>query len=1234
MRLPPSDRDHVFERFFKLTPAMLCIADFKGRFWEVNRAFEETLGYSGDELTSQPFLNFIHPDDIAATQHVMQRIVEHQEPIAGFENRYLCKDKTWKTIAWETVAFREQGIIYAIARDVTQIRAVEQALRSSQQNLAITLKSIGEGVIVIDQARKITLINPIASQLTGWTPAEAEGQRLEEILILASDEQNPVFSLDHLFLRAGVTRLVARDQSECIVAHSCTPLQAEDGQGVGHVIIVRDITSEVASREDLQRQTSRSLRYQQALLRLRDFDTRDLTSLFALATEQCAISLDIERASIWIFRDNHSYLECVDLYCASTHAHSAGHKLYQRDYPVYFDAIRNLIPIIAHDAYSHAITSVFRETYLKVLGIRSMIDLPIRAGGELIGVMCCEHVGAPREWVAGEVKFVTSLAASIMLAIEQNQRIKVEWKLRDLNATLEKRIEDRTAELTAKEARFRALFHSQFQFIGLLTPAGTLLEANEAFLQIAGISADSVLGLHFWDTPWWNKSPEDQQRLKEAIAQAAAGQFIRYEVDLQGENGRIVSVDFSIKPVLNEEGVVTLLIPEGRDITEKKMAEKALRDGENRFRLMLEQVEDYAIFLLDPEGRVANWNRGAEKAKGFAASEVIGHHFSLFYTPEDTAAGRPDFLLSVARQKGYVQDEGWRMRRDGSRFWAGVTITALHDETNTLTGFTKVTHDLSERRRTEIALRESEEQFRSAMEYSAVGMALVSPSGALLKVNKALCDFVGYSEEELLKTDFQSITFPEDLQADLDLVLATLRGERATFQMEKRYVRKDGDVVWALLTVALVRDAHGLPKYFISQIQDITRRKKADEVLRNALLHEKELVRRAKAGEKAKSDFLAVMSHEIRTPLNGILGFADLLAQSSDLDSEKLDHARTIVESGESLLRILDDILDFSRLEVGRMKIEKRPFSPHKLVHDIGTLLYPLARKKELEIRYDIDPTLNAIRSGDGTRVRQILLNLGGNAVKFTEKGSVTFSARVTPDDPDWVEFSVTDTGPGIPPVLRESIFEPFIQGDLSASRKHTGSGLGLAISRRLARLMGGSLSVQSQNGMGSRFSLFLPLGNPGRFPAITSERSFKMSFQDQDLASLHPLRILVAEDDRTSLKLIQRILSLFGYEAASATNGEEAVEIYRKEAPDLILMDLQMPAMDGIAATRRIRALEATEERAKCFISALTANIVPEDKKGCFDSGMNSYLNKPIKKDQLVEIIIEASAHKKTVRS
>lgn len=1228
-----SDKESVFERFFQLTPAMLCIADFSGRFLEVNQAFERVLGRTKEELTSEPFYTFIHPDDRAMTAQVMERII-NQESISDFENRYLCRDGTWKTISWHTVSFQDNARIYAEARDVTQIRAIERALRANERNLAITLNSIGEGVIVTNPERKITFLNPIASDLVGWTIEEVLDRHLEDILIFSPEQGKnvPFLLTDPLFLRPGVTRQVARQGHSHIVAHSVTSLQDEAGLSIGYVVVIRDVTQEIQSRQELERQTAKNLRFQQALLRLRDFDTGDLNSLFALATEQCSMALEIERASIWIFRDDHSYIECVDLYCASSHSHSAGQKLHSKDYPTYFEALVNMTPIIAHEAQSHPVTSVFRDSYLIKLGIQSMIDIPIRAGGELIGVVCCEHVGTAREWIATEVKFATSLAASIMLAIEQNQRLKAEHDLRELNATLEKRIAQRTAELVAKEARLRALFDSQFQFIGLLSPEGILLEANDAFLQITAEPAESILGRHFCDTPWWRE--EDRPRLRDAITRAASGAFVRYEVEIQGPNQRLISVDFSIKPVTNDSGEVTLLIPEARDITERKVAEKALRDGENRFRLMLEQVEDHAIFLLDTEGRVANWNRGAEKAKGFLAHEVLGQHFSIFYPPNDVAAGKPYTLLQTAREKGSAKDEGWRVRRDGTLFWAGVTITALRDEMGHLTGFAKVSHDLSERRRAEIAIRESEEQFRSAMENSAVGMALVGLDGSWLKVNRALAEFFGRTEAELLATDFQSLTYPEDLQSDLALMEATLHGDRTSYQMEKRYIRKDGEIVWALLNVAIVRDAQGLPKYFISQIQDISQRKKADEILQNALLHEKELVRRAKAGEKAKSDFLAVMSHEIRTPLNGILGFADLLVQSPDLDQEKHDHARTIVESGESLLRILDDILDFSRLEVGRMKIEKRPFSPHKLVHDIGTLLYPLARKKGLEIRYDIDPSLSTIRSGDGTRVRQILLNLGGNAVKFTDKGSVTFCATTLPEEPDWVEFSVADTGPGIPAVLRESIFEPFIQGDLSSSRKHTGSGLGLAICRRLARLMGGSLMVRSEEGKGSCFSLSLPLGNPGRFQSGTSDRHFKMSQEDKDLSQNYPLRIIVAEDDQTSLKLIQRILKLFGYEVFSATNGKEAVLAYETHKPDLILMDLQMPEMDGIAATRRIRSLEESDGETKCFISALTANIVPEDRDRCFAAGMNSYLNKPIKKDQLVQLLVEASTYQKTMSS
>jgi PAS domain S-box-containing protein len=504
-------------------------------------------------------------------------------------------------------------------------------------------------------------------------------------------------------------------------------------------------------------------------------------------------------------------------------------------------------------------------------------------------------------------------------------------------------------------------------------------------------------------------------------------------------------------------------------------------------------------------------------------------------------------------------------------------------------------------------------------------MCLVALNGSFLKVNAALCSLLGYEAEEFLRQDFQTITHPEDLGPDLQFVEALIAGEIPTFQMEKRYLHKNGSIVWALLTVSLVRSDDGTPKFFISQIQDITGRKQDEIRQKEIIIQQQELVRRAQAGEQAKSEFLAIMSHEIRTPMNGLIGYAELLAQAKDLSSENHEYAQTLYQSGRCLLRILDDILDFSASEAGSIQLQEAPFSPQKIFSEVESFMMPMASDKSLELRHEIAPDLPDTVFGDAGRLRQILLNLVSNAVKFTSEGAVVISATADHAAGTWT-ILVRDSGSGISEDKQGMIFQPFAQADTSHSRRHGGTGLGLAISKRLSEMLGGTLEFHSHPGAGTEFILKLPLKQA---PATAPLPSLsEPPVQDGEFTSQLPICILLVEDDEINSKLTIIQLRKLGYEAVAAFNGIEAVALYKERKPHCILMDLQMPEMGGIEATEVIRALEREQGLKPSFIAALTANIVTRDRKRCFEVGMSAYLNKPVRQEQLIEVLQAAEAH------
>ncbi len=387
-----------------------------------------------------------------------------------------------------------------------------------------------------------------------------------------------------------------------------------------------------------------------------------------------------------------------------------------------------------------------------------------------------------------------------------------------------------------------------------------------------------------------------------------------------------------------------------------------------------------------------------------------------------------------------------------------------------------------ERVRKEEALRESEERFRGTFENAAVGIAHADTSGRFLRVNEKYCTIVGYGREELIRKSIQDITHPEDVAVTMHSFSAVLRGDSPGFDLEKRYVRMDGSVVWAALSVSLQRDAARHPSYAIGIIQDISERKQLEAELR----HAKEA---AEAANRAKDEFLANVSHEIRTPMNAILGMTEL-ALDTELTEDQRQSLQTVKAAADSLLGILNDLLDFAKIEAGKLELDRADFSLRAVVGDTLRALAVRAHKKGLELIYQVQSDVPDALVGDAIRLRQVLLNLVSNAIKFTDAGEVDVRVEVSVGvvgagtmyswsalDEVGLRFAVRDTGIGIPREQQERIFRAFEQEDTSTTRKYGGTGLGLTISARLVALMGGTITVQSEPGRGSTFAFTARFG-------------------------------------------------------------------------------------------------------------------------------------------------------------
>jgi PAS domain S-box-containing protein len=493
--------------------------------------------------------------------------------------------------------------------------------------------------------------------------------------------------------------------------------------------------------------------------------------------------------------------------------------------------------------------------------------------------------------------------------------------------------------------------------------------------------------------------------------------------------------------------------------------------GDVLYRMLVERARDYAIFALDSGGHILTWNDGAERIKGYARDEIIGQHFSIFYPPEDIAAGKPARELAEAIRDGRVEDEGWRIRKDGSMFWADVVITALRDESNTVIGFAKITRDLTDRRNAALALIRSEEQFRVLVQnVRDYAIFRLDADGRVASWNAGAEAIKGYRPDEIIGSHFSAFYTPEDVAAGRPARALEIAARMGVYAEEGWRVRRDGTTFWASVVITALRSADGTVIGYAKVTRDLTERRAAQQ----RAIADARRVGEAEAASRIKSEFLAVMSHELRTPINATIGYAQLIdaAIGGPVTEQQRDYVARICASQQHLLRIINDLLDYGRISAKKIVLELTPVPVQAAVDAVLPMIEPQAAAKGLELRCARSPS-DVVARIDRIKAEQILLNLLSNAVKFTPADgriSVTTAASGA-----WVTVSVQDTGPGIPPDKLEAIFEPFVQLGRSLASGHQGTGLGLAISRDLAREMGGDVEVETTPGAGATFTIKLP---------------------------------------------------------------------------------------------------------------------------------------------------------------
>ncbi|MGP0064588.1 MAG: PAS domain S-box protein [Isosphaeraceae bacterium] len=720
-------------------------------------------------------------------------------------------------------------------------------------------------------------------------------------------------------------------------------------------------------------------------------------------------------------------------------------------------------------------------------------------------------------------------------------------------------LQQRVQESAEAEERMRSVVNHVIDGIITIDDRGTVMTFNPAAERIFGYAAQEVIGQNI---KMLMPEPYHSQHDGYIANYVRTGQAkiigIGREVVGRRKDGFTFPLDLAINMFrLGQGRYFTGIV---RDITERKRAEEALRESQ-QMTAEAEALSHSCSWEWDLISGLWTFSDEWHAIHGVPKRKLTVEELLPIAHPddrnrvnramEDTCNGIAPYDL----EHRIVRQDTGEVRVVRAR---GRIVRDAAGQAVKVRGFAQ---DITDRKRAEEALRESEERFRGTFENAAVGIAHEDLAGRFLRFNKRFCEILGYSPDELVGKSLSEVTYSEDLADDLARFDALTRRESSSYTMEKRFIRKDGALIWAHVTVSLQAEAAGKPTYCIKIIEDITDRKRLDEELQKAKAA-------AEAASRAKSEFLASMSHEIRTPMNGVFGMLDL-ALDTELQPEQRHYLERARASADLLLRVINDILDFTKIEAGRLDLEPAAFSLRESLGEAIKAFGPRAHRKDLELALHVRPDTPDGVVGDAMRLGQVLTNLLGNAIKFTDRGEVILKVGVesVTEEQVCLHFAVTDTGPGIPPDQQRLIFGAFAQADSSMARRFGGTGLGLAISARLVELMGGRIWVESEVGKGSTFHFTACFGVPHEAVAIRKAKEI----------DLEGLPVLVADDNETNRGILAEMLANWRMRPTVVGGGRAALAELKRAAGaedpfPLVLLDAVMPDLDGFAVVQEIR--------------------------------------------------------------
>ena len=752
--------------------------------------------------------------------------------------------------------------------------------------------------------------------------------------------------------------------------------------------------------------------------------------------------------------------------------------------------------------------------------------------------------------------------------------------------------------LEAGAADFRTFVSSIRDYAMLmLDPTGHIRTWNIGAELIKGYTAKEIVGSHFSRL----YTPADAARGLPDRALVVATQEGRFldEGWRVRKDGTHFWASVAITALRDESGTLTGFAKVTRDLSERKTQDEALRQSEERFRTLVEGVKDYAIFMLDPHGFVTTWNAGARSIKGYEAQEIIGSHFSRFYPADSIQNGLPERELRGATMEGRFEDEGWRIRKDGSRFWANVVITAMRDASGALIGFSKITRNLTARRSHEDELKLSEERFRLLVDgVTEYAIIMLDNDGFVSSWNVGAERIKGYRASEILGKHLSHFYPSEDIQANKPWQQLAAAREKGRVTDEGWRVRKDGTLFWANTVVTALQDAEGKPYGFAKVTQDLTQRRHAETLADTA---------------QRMHEFIAMLAHELRNPLAPIRNAVALMGRKGLNDPTLESMRQTIDRQSTQLTRLLDELLDVNRIARGEFAIQRELADFQDVLTRATEMSRPLIDARGHRLHLNIPKGAIPV-VGDSLRLIQMVVNILNNAAKYTpEGGDIWLTVAVRSPN---VEIRVRDNGRGIQRDMLERVFDLFMQADPQSGNALGGLGVGLALVRRVVELHGGNVQARSDGiGHGSEFIARLPVAIQ-RLHAVEPVKSV-------DPGVVPRLRVLIVDDNRDSADTLHQLLESMGQDVVSAYDGGAALAAVESFRPELVMLDIGMPYMSGYEVAQQIIA-SLGEKRP--VLMAVTGWGQEADKLRARETGFDFHFIKPVDEDSLRSVLAEAA--------